>query len=221
MNLLDLLSENMQKSKNKGFTLIELLIVIAIIAIMSVIWISSFSRQIDSFRNQKILWNILWDIRSLDNKVANKDIFDYKIQFLKDKKYYIISENTFDIDYSLEFDDSGSWKIEFSWATSWSWIIKYYKNYKFQKWEEIAYDSSLTWTFDVEWYYKINWSFSWETLNTLYIKYYSTQKDNEFKLKSNNCIITNILWKKTFSSPSCDTLKFENTLWEKVDLKLK
>ena len=124
MNLLDLFKINMQKLKNKKdfyfslqrgikrgkwFSFIELIIVISIISIIWVFWISSFSDQIDNLKAKATLWKIISNIDNLDNKVNSRKIFDYEIIFEKNKTYYLVNENIFDLEnkmYGVLFNGS-------------------------------------------------------------------------------------------------------------------
>jgi len=234
MNLLDLSEINMLKINKNWFSFIELIIVISIIAIISVFWISSFSDQIDSLKAKNVLSEVSYDIKDLDNKVANREIFDYELEFIKNKKYYLVNENIFDQDFSLKLDNLNDntwiWEISFSGVIFWSWIIKYYEDIKFQKLEEIAYNKSFTWVFNKAKNYKITWSFSGSVLNTLFIKYFDLDKNYKLiRIDPNiwpdlpQIKLKNILWKKQFwnnSSINKIVLTFEDELGKSETLEM-
>jgi len=41
-------------------------------------------------------------LKDLDNKINNREIFDYEVVFEKNKNYFLINENIFDLDNKLE-----------------------------------------------------------------------------------------------------------------------
>ena len=220
----------------KWFSLIELIIVISIIAIISVFWISSFSDQIDNLKFKNILWEISGDLKDLDNKVNTRQIFDYEVIFEKNKRYYLVNENIFDLDVSLKLDNleeaTWVWYISFSWATQDGGVIKYYaNNYKFKKQEILEYNKTFTWVFNEVQNYKIVWEYSWDVLNNLYINYFDKDKflklvkiDTDISSDLNEIKVVNILWKKEFwNNPSINkiVLTFEDDLGKSEILEIK
>ena len=203
-----------KKSRGLAFTFIELLVVISILAILMTWSIAYFGDFADTMTLKNELSRIKDTIDIENWKIANKEIFDYKIEFLQDKNYYLIYENVVLNDITIKFDSLNSWiwSFSFSWVSSWTWIIKYYKWYKFQKKKEIAYNESFTWDLSEKNNYKITWSFSWKTLNTIIFDYYNYKENQDIKYIWSNKEITNILWKKDYSDLE---FEFENDKWLK------
>jgi len=93
------------KQKIEAFSLIELIIVISIIAIISSSGMIYFNNFTDKLKINHTLSEIKSDLDSLDNKISNREIFDYELYFEKNKLYYLNSENIFDLDVSLKFNN--------------------------------------------------------------------------------------------------------------------
>lgn len=218
--------------KIKAFTFIELMIVISILTILSVAWIMSFWDKIDGLKANSILSEISWNIWDLDNKVANKQIFDYKIIFEKDKNYYQINENIFDTDYQLKLDsiDNNILNLKINnWLNSWSGTIKIYQWYKFEKQDTKNWDKTFTGSFLENKNYRVTWTYSWSILNNLEINNYWNnfiliKIDPNIWPDLNKINIKNILWKKQFwNSDSINkiVLTFEDELGKDYNLVIK
>ena len=218
--------------KIKAFTFIELMIVISILAILSVAWIMSFGDKIDSLKANSILSEISWNIWDLDNKVSNKQIFDYEIIFEKDKNYYQINENIFDTDYQLKLDsiDNNILNLKINnWLNSWSGTIKIYQWYKFEKQDTKNWDKTFTGSFLENKNYRVTWTYSWSILNNLEINNYWNnfiliKIDPNIWPDLNKINIKNILWKKQFwNSDSINkiVLTFEDELGKDYNLVIK
>ena len=214
------------------FSLIELIIVISIIAIISVFWASSFSDQIDSLKFKNTLWKISWDLKDLDNKINNREIFDYEVVFEKNKNYFLINENIFDLDNKLELTwiTSWIWNLEIkNWDSSSSGAIKFYSWYKFIKQDVKNWDESFTWTILKNKSYKFSWTYSWAILNNLYLNnFWNNLKlikiDPNIWPDLNKINIKNILWKKQFwniDSINKVILTFEDNLGKSETLEIK
>ena len=214
------------------FTFIELMIVISILAILSVAWIMSFGDKIDNLKANSILEEFSWDIWDLDNKVANKQIFDYEIILEKWKKYYLVNENIFDTDYQIELSSINNnilnLKIN-NWLNSWTGSIKIYEWYKFQKQDTKNWDETFTGSFLENKNYKIVWTYSGSVLNNLEIKNF-WKNFKLIKIDPNiwpdlgSISIKNILWKKQFwndENINKIVLTFEDELWKDYNLEIK
>lgn len=225
---------HLKKIKNKkyAFSLVELIVVSSILIIISSSGMIYFTDFIDDLAFNKMIIKVWDNFKDLDKKIDRKEIFDYELYLSGWINYYISSENIFDLKTSIKFNNLNSWiwYLSFSWSNSWTGVIKYYSNYKFKKEEIINWTWTFTWSFDNPTNYKIEWSFSWETLNTMYFNYF--EKNKYIKLLSihdgsnylNSIVIKNILWKKTFwNNNSLDkiTLTFEDNLWKTKTLEIK
>jgi prepilin-type N-terminal cleavage/methylation domain-containing protein len=221
------------KKIKKAFSLIELIIVSSILVIVSSSGVIYFTDFIDNLALKKTI-SIIWNnFETLDKKIDRKEIFDYELYLSGWTNYYTSSENIFDSDVSIEISslnlDNWIWEIKFNRASSWTGVIKYYKGYKFKKLEQLNYNWSFTGNFLDPFSYKIEWSFSWKTVNSINFNYFDdkklirlvkidTNKDNNI----DSIVIKNILWKKTFWNDNVNkiTLTFENNLWKVKTLEL-
>lgn len=195
----------------KAFTLVELLVVVSIISIVTIFSMSSFMRFIDEKEIESGIIIFKDDIKSLDKKIKNKEILDYKIEFSTWTKYKII-ENNFDLDKYLTIDSIyWTWEIKLQNAeTSDKFYIKIYEDgqKKVFSWWLTEYNLKINDNFD----YKITWYLSWtkiKELNTITIK--NLEKDEKtlilYKLTdtkipeiafSDKIFLENISWKKSF-----------------------
>lgn len=103
----------------QAFTLVELLVVITIISLMSIMSVGSFLHFVEQQSLQSQLQLFESDIKYLDTKVKNKEIFDYKVELFKDREYYIVKENTANRENTIELNIT-NWDISFS-PTSFLW----------------------------------------------------------------------------------------------------
>ena len=222
----------MKVKKIKAFSLVELIIVSSILIIVSSSGVLYFSDFIDDLTFKKTINSINDNFETLDNKINKKEIFDYEIYLSWWTDYYSSSENIFDLNTFIEFNELNNWiwKFSFNWATSWTGNIKLYKDYKFIKNDIINYDWSFTWNLDNINKYKITWSFSWNTLNTINFNYFDNKKFIKLiKIMSgsvnlDSIIIKNILWKKKFWDNDLNEkiiLVFENEVWRIENLEIK
>ena len=219
---------------NKAFSLIELIVVISIMATISISWFAYFLKFNDDLKFNSSISNIKKELGYLDNKVLQKEIFDYELFFIKDKKYYYWYENIFDLNKSIFLDsfDEGTWiwVFAFSWANSGTWVIRSYKDIKFQKEEIVSYNWSFNWDFEDYSNYRVTWSISWEILNSVYLNYLDDSDliklvwiDTDLSSNLNSIKITNVLWKKTFwdnDSINKIILTFENIDWKLQNLEI-
>jgi len=221
------------KKKIKWFTLIELIVVISIIAVISSSWIVYFTDFSDDLKIKNSVSEIKSGIESLDNKIKNREIFDYELTFSWWGLYYFYSENIFNLSTLLKLNrldlNSWIWEISFSWASSWTWIIRHYAEQKFKKEQELNFIWIFTWSFLEYQNYKINWSFSGETLNNININYFDKERFvklleiHSWSTTIPSIKITNILWKKIFwndENINKITLTFENIDWKREDLEI-
>ncbi len=233
---------------DKAFSLVELLVVITIIAIISASWLMYFTDFANNLKIRNAIYEIKGDLEGLDNKINNKKLFDYEIYFEINSLYYYDYKNNFDLNYrqKLVSLDSNTWiwNIKIDWASSWTWRIKYYRDYKFKKEEEISYNWTFSWNFKKYKNNLIEWYFLWEKLNSIDINYFSinnidleTQdyivlvwintKQDKSGASYNKIIIKNILWKKEFYDNSLNEIAtekiylfFENNIWKVESLKI-
>ncbi len=223
----------MKKIRKFGFSLIELMVVVSIMTLVFSWTVFYFTKFIDETELKKNIANIKDSFDSLDEKINNREIFDYEIVLVKDKNFFYSNQNIFDLDLVLDFEDlnnEGIWKFSFSWTNSGTWSIKYYKSYKFQKEEDVGHNNYFTGSLEDYWEYKIMWSFSWTELNTIIFNYFNEKKDTILKnieywgnSNSSELKIKSILWKKIFwddESINEIILTFEDYSWRTEVLKL-
>ncbi len=219
------------KNKN-AFSFVELIIVISILSIITIFWVSSFSSQIDSLKFKSTLSKISGDIKDLDNKVNTKQIFDYEIKFIKWKKYFLISENIFDLNNKLILSnyDEDTWIIELEiqyWDSTNSGTIIIFSWYKFVKVETKNWNDTFTWAILKNIDAKFTWEYSWSILNNLYLQYFWNEL-KLIKIDANTSDlywikIKNVLWRKQFwddDTINKIVLTFEDSLWRVETLEL-
>lgn len=204
-------------SMKKAFTLVELLVVISIIAITSIIWISSFFNFVWQQEINSKISTFEDDIKSLDKKVKNREIFDYKIVLEEWKKTYKIVENSFDLEKFIAF--SGSEIVLENAETSDNFGLKIYKWEKlsFSSWSLVKYNLTLDENYD----YKIIWFFP-DEINNIKIKNFEQNEKTMFLLKltssniqRNKVMLKNILWKKFIVDNSWSNLDKLKIIFEK------
>ena len=211
----------------KAFTFIELLVVSAILILISTSSVFYFFWFLDQSKLNIWINNIQDQLEELDNNVKNKDILDYEIFLKKDSLFLIEKENTLNLNNILIFSWSnldfytGSWELflDPSWVEEQALKIDIYANNKFLENFVISWNSHIFYWFSKFQNYKILWTYSWQILNNLNIKYFSEsnldhKKQDYLKLiridtdKTNDLdsiYIKNILWRKSFSDNSNST----------------
>ena len=198
----------------KAFTLIELLIVVTIIIFITSSWVIYFFRQVSSLKIASEIEKVIDVIERLDSKVDTKKILDYSIIIKKSDKYWFTySTNNLWLDNIQELNlnfETWSWTITSNSGT----VLNIYSWIKFQKSEII----NSSWKYDYNFLKNINSkilaTYSWNTLNNIYINYYSPDNliiNNENKLELvwiyensdkswwnyNSVEIKNLNWKKS------------------------
>ena len=204
----------------KAFTFIELIIVISIIILISSTWVIYFFKQVSGLKINSEIENIVDIIDNLDSQVYSKKILDYKINIDKNnnKLGFIYNTNNLWLDYkqylNLDFE-TWTWILSTDLTSTWSsYSFKIYSGIKFQ-WKYIIDGSdTISKNFNKNINSKIVATLSWNTLNDIYVNYYSPDniiQNNENKLELtwiynnnnktwtnyNNIIIQNINWKKS------------------------
>lgn len=209
----------------KAFTLVEIMFVVAIIAFLSVSWVSYFNGFVDSKRIETELYLIKDKIDLLNNKVRNKEIYDYSIIFSWSKDYliYNLNQTLKNSNTNLYIDNNTkTFSIKPIWLTgSWAWEIKIYKEIKLlskkilDQWEIFTWSMAEYQSYDVistfetgedllwiMYYSEDNLNSSWVTTNFLEA---NTKSDKSW-LSTKNFILKDINSKKSFYS--------WNTLWD-------
>lgn len=130
------------KRIKRAFTLIELLVVVSIISIISFVSINSFFAFISNKEVGLKTEKIYATIKKLDQKVEQKEIFDYEIMIDKNlSASYIVYENVFDREKKIEINFlSGTPSIVTSFLPN---EILYKKVYKWEKLEETSTGNNL------------------------------------------------------------------------------
>ncbi len=200
-----------------AFTLIELIVVITIIVVITTSWVFYF---LDFVKTQGIKQKLIIiedNIKKLDKKVKNYEIFDYNLKFNTSStwsKLYITSINSFDtISQTLEIiNSSWSWEIKVISAT-WTWTIKIYKNNKMFLYEEKDWLSDTYFNFNSSKNYKIESIHSWEILNEISLDYFS--EENIYPDNNNFLELVEINTKKDKSWNNYSSITITNIWWNK------
>lgn len=203
------------KNRQKAFTLIELLVAVTIIWIVSFTWVFWFIKFAEE-NSLKLKTNqILTQIDTQDQKVTNKQIFDYKIIFdSNNNSSYYIYENIIWEEVKQLVKNSNSWslQIELKWNFWNNWYTSVYKEHKLDLSKKVWVQE---YSISVEnWYdYRIIWTLSWTTdktiLNNVLFKNIDKEEseiniqkitDTEWWNNINHLEITNIWWRKKLTS---------------------
>ena len=170
----------------KAFTLIELLIVVTIIALLTSSWVIYFFRQVSSLKIASEIEKVIDTVERLDSKVDTKKILDYSIIIKKSDKYWFTySTNNLWLDNIQELNlnfETWSWTITSNSGT----VLNIYSWIKFQKSEIIDSSRKYNYNFLKNINSKILATYYWNTLNNIYINYYSPDNiiiNNENKLE--------------------------------------
>lgn len=208
----------------KGFTLIEILVVISIIAIMSSVSINSFFNLTKNNNTKNKLLEISSDIKSLDLKVKNYEIFDYEIIFdTNNINSYIIYENIFDEEKSQKITSLSNdiFTITLNWLSWELWKYQIYQDIKL-----IINNYTSTWILNINrdsnYNYQINWQLEllWNEifLNNIELKNFDNNNldlniekitQDEYSEDIWYIKITNIWWKKQFLNIDDDILNID------------
>lgn len=206
----------MEKIK-KAFTLIELLVVVTIISLISSAWIFYFLDFVQEQEISQRLYLIEENIKELDTKVKNYEIFDYVLNFNTSytwSKLYTSYINNFDSENQEIIITNSTWSwIIIGNINSWSWILKIYKEEKLFLNEEINRNKDYKYNFNDSKKYKITWTFSWAILNEIHIDYFS--EDNVKENENNNLELININTKEDKLWINITNLKITNIWWIK------
>lgn len=197
----------------KAFTLVELIVVISIIALTSIVWITSFFGFMEEQEINSKIEAFKDDINSLDKQVKNREIFDYKIKLEKWKNTYIVDKNSFSIEKSIIF--SGNFIRLKNAIPSDNFGLKVYKWEKlfFSSWTLTEYNiSSLDSNYD----YRFLW-FTSSSLNSLEIKNFDKEDFslNILEMTPEEVFIQNVLWKKSFLDNAWNEISSINIIFEK------
>lgn len=142
------------------------------------------------------MWNVVDIMAELDFKVDTKKITDYSLVFEKS-----VAKNTI-----ILYSENNLWNMHSHWlvydSTTWSgtlsiiWNIAWSYTSKIYKWEKFVKESIIDGTQSIiEWmnqnrHYRIEGSFSWAILNTVYLQHLT--KDNLWVDIDQYTIITEI-----------------------------
>lgn len=213
------------KTSKLAFTLIELVVVIGIITIVTVWWVSNFSKFIDKQETKQKLDEIKIQIESYEKSIQNYQNYDTKILFSTStgSYWYQTNTNTFDIENAstLTLDSNISYTGSISNTNSTqSWNFHLYNNEKRYDTFSMNPWETKNWNFDTFKNYSIqSFSGSWE-LNNINIHYFSEPKQNKDEMlqltsinskedqtgTSYQSIQVYILWKKK-------TISWVTTSW--------
>ena len=196
----------------KAFTFIELLVVITIITITTISWVFYFSRQVSSMWLSSKITNVKNFIDKLDNDISNKKVFDYKIYFKKNSIWFTGSLNNLWIDYSQKLFmnfDTGTWII----YSHTGWDLKIYSGIKYKDTIFLEDKNNYSYLFNKNIYWKIESSYSWEILNTVFLQYFSEENFDKNILDKLKLIW--IYWNSSKTSGNYASLIIQNINWNK------
>lgn len=198
----------------KGFTLIEILIVISIIAIVSTVSINSFFNLTKNNNTKNMLLEISWEIKELDLKIKNYEIFDYEIIFdTNNINSYIVYENIFNENQNQKITSLTDYdfNITLNWLNWELWNYEIYQDIKLIINNNEAISNNLVIARDISYNYKILWKLelSWDEkhLNNILINVFDNNnldlKIEKITLEESSIDIwyvkiVNIWWKKHF-----------------------
>ena len=237
------------KLKNTWFTLVELLVVTTIIILMSASGVFYFNSFVNSYSLKAELSLINSVFNELDDKVKNKEIYDYELYLSQNSQMFYSYQNKFDEKYNQIFNSidllTGSWELKIipSTDSGETWQLKIYGEYKLLSEKFLDSGNIFFYDFTNSSSYKILWYLEWININDISINYYSqTNLDKEkgdFMVaiaintkedKSWNSylelIIKNIWWKKVFYDNSLNEIVsdeiyiFFERAWEEESLKI-
>ncbi|MDP2090387.1 MAG: hypothetical protein Q8K30_02210 [Candidatus Gracilibacteria bacterium] len=174
-----------------AFTYIELIVVITIITLLSSTGVFYFN---DFVKNQELTLkvNTIEDnLKDLDKKIKNNEIFDYEIQLNTStgSKGYVTYVNNFDIPYNQKIDFNsvnGSGTLSTNGNSSLTGSLKLYKKHKLYTSAVRQGNTNQDFSLLDEPFYKIVGTLTGEVLNDIYINYFD--EDNIF-LEKNNLLI--------------------------------
>ena len=237
------------KLKNTWFTLVELLVVTTIIILMSASGVFYFNSFVNSYSLKAELSLINSVFNELDDKVKNKEIYDYELYLSQNSQMFYSYQNKFDEKYNQIFNSidllTGSWELKIipSTDSGETWQLKIYGEYKLLSEKFLDSGNIFFYDFTNSSSYKILWYLEWININDISINYYSqTNLDKEKgdfivaiaintkEDKSWNSylelIIKNIWWKKVFYDNSLNEIVsdeiyiFFERAWEEESLKI-
>jgi len=120
----------MQIKKHSWFTFIEVVVSITIMALFSIIWISSFERFFKSSQMTWIKTRILNIIKNENDNLVAWEISSYKITFSTGSKILLVNENYFKNKQPISFESFNFVSLTGSIVTNntstWNWITKTY-----------------------------------------------------------------------------------------------
>ena len=237
------------KLKNTWFTLVELLVVTTIIILMSASGVFYFNSFVNSYSLKAELSLINSVFNELDDKVKNKEIYDYELYLSQNSQMFYSYQNKFDEKHNQVFNSidllTGTWELKIAPFTSLgeTWQLKIYGEYKLLS--EKFLDSGNTFSYDFKdsSSYKILWYLSGSKINDINLNYYSetnldkekgdfmilidinTKEDKSWTAYS-ELIIKNIWWKKVFYDNSLNEISsseiyiFFERAWEEESIKI-
>lgn len=120
---------NNRLTNNKAFSLVEIMFVVAIIALLSVSWVSYFNTFVDIKRLDTDMFFIKNNLDLLDFKVKNKEIYDYEAAFSWSNNYvlYKLNQTIKKLDTKLILDNSSkNFTLSTNFTSTWAWDIRIY-----------------------------------------------------------------------------------------------
>ncbi len=186
------------ENNKTAFTLVELIMVMAIISIVSVFSFWYFNDFSSKQAINEDLSNLNTNIRSLDSKVRNMEIYDYKIILSTWSLAYITYTNYINLDYKwiLDFNNSSlTWILAATWTSMITWTEFSYIWY----WDDKKYFDNTMDINDKSYLnlanfkkIEINSSISGSTVNDIFLDYYSQANAFTWTNTSTKLLLTQI-----------------------------
>lgn len=206
-----------QKLDKPAFTFVELIVVTSILVLVSVSSVFYFSGFIDNYKLKSEIGLIKNNIDDFDNKVRNKQSYDYEMHFKTWEWFFTTYQNIFDIDnYATGVFNNWTWTLSIEPTLTWAlWQIKIYNDYKTLFENMLQADNDITYNFDQYTYYKIIWYLWNNRINDLFLNYYSpdnlsfdsdlslllsdinTSSDKNWTVVA-DLVVKNVWWRKEF-----------------------
>jgi len=158
-------------------------------------------------------------VDNLNSEVETKKILDYSINIDQNTNklgfYYTVNNLWLDYRQELNMDfETWTWILSINKVSAWdNYTFKIYSWIKFQWKNIIDATDSYEYNFLENINYKIVWTLSWTTLNSIYINYYSPDNlviDNENKLE--------LIWiydNNNKTETNYDSVEIKNLNWKK------
>lgn len=198
------------------FTFVEVIISISIMALFSVVWISSFEKFFKNSQMLNIKTKILSTITNEQNKIISLDISSYKITFATWSRVLFINENYYKNTQTIAFNNFDFYNLSGSLITSntstGEWIVttrtnNIFNNSQYLNWSWMALNLDFSNINDFE---NIEVSSTIDKINTNRI--IIDRIDYSWKESDNiqETLIDSLSWSELYKQ-----ISIENIMWNK------